>query len=74
MDSDHSLGIDPNKVHLNHGYAMSSHSSQGQTADRGPDSCRESDSAVLAGIGSGFGPSGDKAEVKGMITSGPEKR
>jgi ATP-dependent exoDNAse (exonuclease V) alpha subunit len=35
MDSGHSLQIDPNKHrHLDYGYAMTSHSSQGQTADR----------------------------------------
>jgi conjugative relaxase-like TrwC/TraI family protein len=35
MDSGRSLQIDPNKhPHLDHGYAMTSHSSQGQTADR----------------------------------------
>ena len=35
MDSGRSLQIDANKhLHLDHGYAMTSHSSQGQTADR----------------------------------------
>ena len=35
MDSGHSLQIDPNKhPHLDYGYAMTSHSSQGQTASR----------------------------------------
>lgn len=35
MDSGRSLQIDPNKhPHLDYGYAMTSHSSQGQTADR----------------------------------------
>ncbi len=35
MDSGRSLHIDPNKhPHLDHGYAMTSHSSQGQTANR----------------------------------------
>jgi len=35
MDSGRSLQIDPNKhPHLDYGYAMTSHSSQGQTANR----------------------------------------
>lgn len=35
MDSGRSLQIDPNKQpHLDYGYAMTSHSSQGQTANR----------------------------------------
>lgn len=35
MDSGRSLQIDPNKhPHLDYGYAMTSHSSQGQTASR----------------------------------------
>ncbi|MGB8061984.1 MAG: hypothetical protein WCF26_08825 [Candidatus Sulfotelmatobacter sp.] len=35
MDSGRSLEVDPNRhPHLDHGYAMTSHSSQGQTADR----------------------------------------
>jgi len=35
MDSGRSLQIDPNKhSHLDYGYAMTSHSSQGQTANR----------------------------------------
>ena len=35
MDSGRALQIDPNKhPHLDHGYAMTSHSSQGQTARR----------------------------------------
>jgi ATP-dependent exoDNAse (exonuclease V) alpha subunit len=35
MDSGRSFELDPNKhPHLDHGYAMTSHSSQGQTADR----------------------------------------
>src|SRR5712692_8270813 len=35
MDYGRSLEVDPNKhPHLDHGYAMTSHSSQGQTADR----------------------------------------
>src|SRR5216683_727405 len=35
MDSGRSLEVDPRKhPHLDHGYAMTSHSSQGQTADR----------------------------------------
>ena len=35
MDSGRSLQIDPDKhPHLDYGYAMTSHSSQGQTADR----------------------------------------
>lgn len=35
MDSGHSIEIDPNKhPHLDYGYAMTSHSSQGQTASR----------------------------------------
>jgi len=35
MDSGRSLEVDPNKhPHLDYGYAMTSHSSQGQTANR----------------------------------------
>ncbi|MFZ0863164.1 MAG: AAA family ATPase [Candidatus Sulfotelmatobacter sp.] len=35
MDSDRTVELDPCKhLHLDHGYAMTSHSSQGQTADR----------------------------------------
>lgn len=35
MDSDRTVELDPRKhPHLDHGYAMTSHSSQGQTADR----------------------------------------
>ena len=35
MDSGRSVQLDPNKhPHLDYGYAMTSHSSQGQTADR----------------------------------------
>jgi ATP-dependent exoDNAse (exonuclease V) alpha subunit len=35
MDSGHTVELDPRKhPHLDHGYAMTSHSSQGQTADR----------------------------------------
>jgi ATP-dependent exoDNAse (exonuclease V) alpha subunit len=35
MDSGRSIGIDANKPpHLDYGYAMTSHSSQGQAADR----------------------------------------
>ena len=35
MDSGHTVELDPPKhPHLDHGYAMTSHSSQGQTADR----------------------------------------
>jgi hypothetical protein len=35
MDSGRSVELDPCKhLHLDHGYAMTSHSSQGQTADR----------------------------------------
>ena len=35
MDSDRAVDLDPRKhPHLDHGYAMTSHSSQGQTTDR----------------------------------------
>jgi ATP-dependent exoDNAse (exonuclease V) alpha subunit len=35
MDNGRSIELDPNRrVHLDHGYAVTSHSSQGQTADR----------------------------------------
>jgi len=35
MDSGRAIELDPRKLpHLDHGYAMTSHSSQGQTADR----------------------------------------
>jgi ATP-dependent exoDNAse (exonuclease V) alpha subunit len=35
MDSGRAVDLDPNRhLHLDHGYAVTSHSSQGQTADR----------------------------------------
>jgi ATP-dependent exoDNAse (exonuclease V) alpha subunit len=35
MDGGHTVDLDPRKhPHLDHGYAMTGHSSQGQTADR----------------------------------------